>query len=365
MTKKRRTKTKKPKQASLPGKLGGDLQRLQRAMASAGFGSRRECEEFIEMGRVVVDGKTVTKLGTKVDPSKQEIFVDGQRLSLERRQYFILNKPPGVVSTSKDPAGRLRVIDLIKTQQRVYNVGRLDQSSEGLILVTNDGDLANLLTHPRYGVAKKYLVQVHGVPSGEQLKSLTKGVYLAEGKAQVSNIKFKKRAKDTSWLEIVLEEGRNREIRRLLARIGHKVLRLRRVSIGPLKLGELPIGAHRQLTIQEVRDLKKAVSKKPVKRRRPKKKLATGEKTGQTRKQVKGKEASKFASKVTKRRKSKAGNKKSGKAFRDGEKGRAATRSKTSPKSAKKKTAKKKGLSRKSRPTTRTVNRGTKKRSRK
>lgn len=364
MTKKRRTKTKKPKQASPPNKAGGDLQRLQRAMASAGFASRRECEEFIEMGRVVVDGKTVTKLGTKVDPSKQEIFVDGQRLSLERRQYFILNKPPGVVSTSKDPSGRLRVIDLIKTQQRVYNVGRLDQSSEGLILVTNDGDLANLLTHPRYGVAKKYLVQVQGVPTGEQLKSLTKGVYLAEGKARVSNIKFKKRAKDTSWLEIVLEEGRNREIRRLLARIGHKVLRLRRVSIGPLKLGELPIGAHRQLTIQEVRDLKRAVSKKPVKRRRPKKKLAMGEKTGQTRKQVKGKVTTKLAAKGTKRRKSKTSTKRD-KSFRDGEKGRAAARSKTSPKSAKKKTAKKKGLSRKSRSTTKTVNRGTKKRGRK
>ena len=258
-----------------------NIQRLQRAMAAAGFGSRRECETMIEEGRVEVDGTVVNKLGSKVDPFTQKIFVDGQKLTMPRHKYYALNKPPGVVSTSKDPSGRLHVIDLIKSEQRVYNVGRLDQSSEGLILVTNDGDLANQLTHPRFGIEKTYLVQVQGIPTAENLKSLTQGVYLAEGKARVSNIKFKRRSKDTSWLEIVLDEGRNREIRRLLARIGHKVLRLRRIAIGPLRLGDLPVGAHRELTSLELKALRNAVSGAPGKRRRFGKKMGTkGASTG-------------------------------------------------------------------------------------
>ena len=137
-------------------------QRLQRVMASAGVASRRECEIIIQEGRVEVDGQIIVKLGYKVDPTKQDIYVDAQKLTIEKLQYFMLNKPPGIVSTANDPSGRPRVIDLIDTQNRVYNVGRLDQSSEGLILVTNDGQLAHRLTHPRYGVEKKYHVQVDG-----------------------------------------------------------------------------------------------------------------------------------------------------------------------------------------------------------
>lgn len=297
-----------------------DMQRLQRVLAAAGFGSRRECETFIEEGRVEVDGKVADKLGTKVNPDKQEIYVDGQKLTMARRQYFVLNKPPGIVSTSKDPSGRLRVVDLIKTDQRVYNVGRLDQSSEGLILVTNDGDLANLLTHPRYGVAKKYLVQVQGTPTAAILKSLTEGIYLAEGKARVANIKLKRRVKDTSWLEIVLEEGRNREIRRLLARVGHKVLRLRRIAIGPLKLGGLPIGAHRALTAQEVRELKKAVSGTPVRRKRVRRSPHSKPKGSSTDRRARSKTAVK--KKSAKRTKSLAGAKK----VRSAAKGRSTAR---------------------------------------
>ena len=139
-------------------------QRLQRVLATAGLGSRRECEELITEGRVQVDGEVVTELGTKVDAGKHKIIVDGVRLKMPRMQYFMLNKPPGIVSTSRDPSGRPRVVDLIKTNLRVYNVGRLDKSSEGLILVTNDGELANRLTHPRYRIPKKYLVQVKGCP---------------------------------------------------------------------------------------------------------------------------------------------------------------------------------------------------------
>ena len=230
-------------------------QRLQRALASAGLGSRRECEVLIEEGRVEVDGQVVTKLGAKVNPRKQKIRVDGTPVKFARLQYFAVNKPPGVVSTSRDPSGRIRVIDLINTNERVYNVGRLDKSSEGLILVTNDGDLANRLTHPRYGVQKIYMVQVAGRPEVADLKKLQRGVYLADGLAKVVGTKIKKRTKESTWLEITLDEGRNREIRRLLASIGHKVLRLRRVAIGSLRLGDLPLGAHRKLEKSEVEAL--------------------------------------------------------------------------------------------------------------
>ncbi|MCH2177842.1 MAG: rRNA pseudouridine synthase [Mariniblastus sp.] len=262
-------------------------QRLQRVMAAAGFGSRRECEKLIEAGRVEVDGKVANRLGVKVDATKQVVYVDGERLQESRLQYFMLNKPAGVLSTVNDPSGRLRVVDLINTDMRVYNVGRLDKSSEGLILVTNDGDLANLLTHPRYGVAKTYHVLVKGVPNRETLSQMKKGVYLAEAKVQVANVRTLKKTQDGCWLEIVLDEGRNREIRRLLARLDHKVVRLCRVAIGPLFLGELPLGSHRRLTAEELASLRKASavltrSQKSV----GKKKVA--KKVTQSRKSVKG-----------------------------------------------------------------------------
>ncbi|MEE2826593.1 MAG: pseudouridine synthase [Planctomycetota bacterium] len=253
----------------------GEPQRLQRVMAAAGFGSRRECEKLIEAGRVEVDGVVVQELGVKVDANQQVIHVDGERLQESRLQYFMLNKPPGVLSTVQDPSGRLRVVDLINTDMRVYNVGRLDKSSEGMILVTNDGDLANLLTHPRYGVSKTYHVLVRGMPDRETLNQMKKGVYLAEAKVQVAKVRSLKKTQDGCWLEIVLDEGRNREIRRLLARLGHKVVRLCRVAIGPLPLGDLPVGAHRRLTLGEV-DLLRRVAGKPTRARKRVKKKATG-----------------------------------------------------------------------------------------
>jgi len=236
-------------------------QRLQRVLAACGVGSRRECEQLMLDGRVEVDGRVVTELGVKVDARQQTIAVDGVHVRSPRLQYFMLNKPPGVISTSRDPSGRVRVIDLIQTDQRVYNVGRLDKSSEGLILVTNDGDLANQLTHPRFGVEKKYHVFVAGRPEREDLKRLTHGIYLEEAKVRVSNIRVRKNLRDGTWLEITLNEGRNREIRRMLAKCGHKVLRLRRVAIGPLQMGDLPIGSHRMLFPEEVQVLKRAAAR--------------------------------------------------------------------------------------------------------
>lgn len=251
---------KKTKKKSTAAPKTDPRQRLQRFMASAGVASRRECEIIIEEGRVHVDGEIVVKLGTKIDPTKQIVFVDGQRIIVQDLQYFVLNKPSGIVSTSNDPSGRPRVIDLIDTDKRVYNVGRLDQSSEGLILVTNDGELANQLTHPRFGVEKKYHVLVDGIPAYSALRQLEEGIYIAEGKVRASHIKFMKKAKNGSWLEIILTEGRNREIRRMLSTIGHKVRTLKRVAIGPLRLGDLPKGAHRPLTSTELKALKRAAS---------------------------------------------------------------------------------------------------------
>jgi 23S rRNA pseudouridine2605 synthase len=233
-------------------------ERLQKILAGGGIGSRRECEELIREGRVEVDGEVITELGTKVDPFRQEIRVDGEVLPRPRPVYFAVHKPPGVVSTARDPEGRPRVIDLVPpTAGRVFNVGRLDISSEGLILVTNDGELANLLTHPRHGVAKTYQVRVAGHLSKETMARLQKGIHLAEGVARVAAIRVRKRYKQSMLLEMVLDEGRNREIRRVLARVGHKVLRLVRVAIGPVRLGELPRGAARKLTDQEVAALRR------------------------------------------------------------------------------------------------------------
>lgn len=231
-------------------------ERLQKVLAAAGIASRRECEELIVTGRVEVDGETVTELGTKVDPESQSILVDGERIRVLRKAYYAVYKPKGVVCTNNDPDGRLRVIDLLPdTQERLFTVGRLDRNSEGLILVTNDGDLAQRLTHPRYGVEKVYRVLVAGEPSPDVLKQLREGVRLAEGLARVKSAKIKSKHKQSTWLEITLTEGMNREIRRVLAKVGHKVLTLRRVSVGPIRLAQMEPGMFRRLEGQEVRDL--------------------------------------------------------------------------------------------------------------
>ena len=241
----------------------GDLERLQKILAAAGLGSRRYCEELIETGRVEVDGKVVTELGSKADPHTQRIRVDGTPLPTPDRVYFLLHKPTGVVSTNSDPSGRPRVIDLVPYRGRLFTVGRLDLSSEGLILVTNDGELANRLTHPRYGVEKTYHAEVAGEIDRGDLEKLRGGIHLAEGLARVERVRVKQQYKNSTLLEIVLAEGRNREVRRILARIGHKVLRLKRVALGPLRLAELPSGAVRPLTREEVRALRASARHQP------------------------------------------------------------------------------------------------------
>lgn len=230
-------------------------QRLQRFLASAGFGSRRQCEELIEAGRVDVDGQTVNKLGSRVDSSVQKIRVDGVLLKKQKTVYYAVHKPVGVVTTNRDPQGRPRVVDLVPPDERVFPVGRLDRSSEGLILLTNDGELAQRLTHPKFGVRKVYRVTVAGKVETETMRQMRKGIHIAEGFVQVEGAKLLKSRSRSTELEIVLREGKNREIRRILARLGHKVQTLRRIAVGPLRLGDIPPGAHRTVTSQEVEKL--------------------------------------------------------------------------------------------------------------
>jgi 23S rRNA pseudouridine2605 synthase len=236
-------------------------ERLQKVLAAAGLGSRRQCEELILEGRVEVDRQIVTELGSKVDPARHEIRVDGEVLRRPKLAYYAVHKPQGVVSTARDPSGRPRVTDLLPPELgRLFPVGRLDMSSEGLMLLTNDGELTNELTHPRYEIEKTYHVVVAGEPGPEVLDQLRQGVHLAEGLAKVVDAKIKTKRKKSTILEIVLDEGRNREIRRLLAKLGHKVQRLIRVAIGPLRLGELPSGAYRPLKREEIEKLRRAAT---------------------------------------------------------------------------------------------------------
>ena len=234
-------------------------QRINKVLAAAGLGSRRQVDELIEQGRVEINGKAITQVGTKVDPNRDSITVDGELLKKHRPVYFALNKPEGVLCTNRDPQGRPRVIDFVPNQCRLFPVGRLDASSTGLILLTNDGELAQRLAHPKHGISKRYAVVVAGQVEVDDLKRLQRGIYIAEGKTKVDQAKLKKVRKASSELEITLSEGKNREIRRVLARLGHKVLSLQRIAIGPLKLADLPEGAYRPLSNQEVTGLYEAV----------------------------------------------------------------------------------------------------------
>ncbi len=244
--------SKRKQSAHRAGPASTEPMRVQRLLASAGFGSRRQCEELIEAGRVEIDGQIITQLGTTVDPSTQKVKVDGVVLRKQKLVYFAVNKPVGFVTTNRDPHGRPRVIDLVPPDERVFPVGRLDRSSEGLILLTNDGELAQKLTHPKFGIRKVYRVTVAGKVDGETMKKMRQGIYIAEGFVKVEGAKVLKSRGRATEMEIVLREGKNREIRRILARLGHKVQQLRRIAVGPLKLGDVPAGAYRAVTPQEV-----------------------------------------------------------------------------------------------------------------
>ncbi len=235
-------------------------QRLQKFLAAAGTDSRRNCEILIRDGRVTVNGEVVTDPAVSVHPRSDDIRLDGERLRIPRPRYFLLNKPKGVLCTNRDPAGRPRAIDLVPVRgMRLFTVGRLDEHTEGLLLLTNDGDLAHRLAHPRYEVLRRYRVQVAGVPSRETLADLRRGMHFSDGFFRFRSVRFLKRRGRSAWLEIELREGRNREIRRLLARAGHKVIHLERLGFGPLSLGRLKPGQCRELRPAEVRVLQQFV----------------------------------------------------------------------------------------------------------
>jgi 23S rRNA pseudouridine2605 synthase len=233
------------------------LERLQKIISAAGITSRRAAEELITEGRVRVNGKTVTELGTKADAAKDHIKVDGKLINPRQPPtYVMLNKPAGFVTTMSDPEGRPTVQDLLKgIKVRVYPVGRLDYNTEGLLLLTNDGDFAHLITHPKHEFPKTYLAKVKGVLDDRMIELLEQGVFLQDGKTAPAKVKKIRKEEMNSWLEITIHEGRKRQVRRMFDHVGRSVIKLKRIRTGTLSLGDLPEGSFRHLTSAEVKGL--------------------------------------------------------------------------------------------------------------
>ena len=242
-------------------------ERLQKVLSSAGIASRRDGEAMIVAGRISVNGEIVRELGSRADPERDDIRVDGKPVTLPKKRTTIaLNKPVGYITTMSDERGRLTVVDLLPDSlPRLFPVGRLDGDSEGLLLMTNDGDLAQRLTHPGHGAQREYLVLVEGVPDEQSLDRLRYGGVIlndrrtAQAFVRPVDRRYPGRESDSTWLRIGVREGRNRQIRRMCLAIGHPVLRLRRVRIGPIRLGDLPLGEWRPLTPGELRSLNEIV----------------------------------------------------------------------------------------------------------
>ena len=232
------------------------LVRLQKFLAEAGVGSRRRCEELIQQGRVSVNGRIVTQLGTKIDPTLDGVSVGARPVAVEHKVYLAINKPAGVLCTSRDTHGRKRVLDLLPpTLPRLYTVGRLDRNTEGLLLLTNDGSFSLRLTHPRYKIPKTYLVEIGGQPSAGQLQPLLKGVHSGGQLLRAEEVRDVGCCGDVTRLKLVIREGKKRQIRRMLRAIGFPVRRLVRLAIGPIELKDLNQGHWRYLTDEEVHKL--------------------------------------------------------------------------------------------------------------
>lgn len=230
-------------------------ERLQRALARAGFGSRRACEDMIRAGRVAVNGRVAT-LGDRTDPERDRITVDGHTVSANPAlRYFLLHKPAGVTTSMRDPHAASDLRRLLPPGPRVFPVGRLDRDTEGVLILTNDGELANRLAHPRHGVEKEYLAEVEGMPAERQLARLRRGVELDDGTAVAISARPVARSGERAAVRVVMGEGRKREVRRMLAAVGLPVRRLIRVRVGPLRLGRLRAGEVRELDPAEVRAL--------------------------------------------------------------------------------------------------------------
>jgi 23S rRNA pseudouridine2605 synthase len=238
-------------------------ERLQKIISAAGVASRRSAEQLIIEGRVRVNGMVVTELGAKADANNDHIKVDGKLINPKQpRTYIMLNKPAGYVTTMSDPEGRPTVQDLLKgIKTRVYPVGRLDYNTEGLLLMTNDGDFAHLITHPKHEFPKTYLAKVKGVLDERAIEMLEKGMFLQDGKTAPAKVKKIRKEEMNSWVEITIHEGRKRQVRRMFDHVGRSVIKLKRIRTGGLSLGDLPEGRFRHLTLDEVKTLRETALK--------------------------------------------------------------------------------------------------------
>lgn len=243
-----------------------NLERLQKYMAGHGLASRRACEEIIASGRVKVNGRTITEMGYSVDPSRDRVEVDGRVLRKpEKKIYIMINKPRGYLTSLRDPGGRKIVTDLLNdVNERVFPVGRLDYDSEGMLLLTNDGDLAFRLTHPGHMAEKTYRVRMKGIPGRRELEALSRGMMLDDGMTAPARVSFIDDRDGNALIEISVTEGRNRQVRRMFEALGYEVLRLKRTSMGGLHLGELKPGQYRHLKDSEVKTLKNIALKKEI-----------------------------------------------------------------------------------------------------
>ena len=235
--------------------------RLEKFLSDAGVASRRHAVRLVEEGRVLVNDELVESLPKLIDPKRDRVVVDGMPVRPQKPAYWMVHKPKGVLCTSHDPQKRPTVMKLLPPMRtRLFVVGRLDADSSGLVLLTNDGELAQRITHPRYEIEKEYRVEVRGSVPGEATEKMRRGIWLAEGKAFARRVRIVRRTRELTTLDVVLTQGRNRQIRRMLARLGYKVKALRRVRIGPLELGRLKPGGARPLTKAEVRALRQVAA---------------------------------------------------------------------------------------------------------
>lgn len=232
------------------------MERLQKYIALSGYCSRRKAEELIVQGKVMVDGEIVTELGTKVDGNNQ-VTVEGKTLTRETKEYILLYKPRGVVTTTNDEKNRKTVLDLIETDKRLYPIGRLDYDTTGILLLTNDGDLTNLLIHPKNEIDKVYVVKIEGILTGNEINNLERGVLIDGYKTSKSKVKVKKidKKNNTSLVQITIHEGKNHQVKKMFLAVGHKVLKLKREKIAFLDLTGLKPGEYRKLNMKEVKKL--------------------------------------------------------------------------------------------------------------
>lgn len=237
------------------------VERLQKFLARAGVASRRASEELIQSGHIRVNGQVITELGYKIDPAKDRVEADGKEIGLPQKAYIMYNKPRNIITSCSDPQGRDTVMEHVPEIPGLHPVGRLDRASEGLLFLTNDGDFTLKLTHPRHGIEKTYRAYVQGHPNERALQTLRDGVMLSDGRTAPAKVELLEKDSNGSWLELVIHEGRNRQVRRMCEAVGFPVIRLKRIQVGPIDLKGLRPGQYRNLTPEEVQALEMAAEK--------------------------------------------------------------------------------------------------------